>query len=144
MEDVDVVSKFLRVVPPKFSQLAQSIETLIDLNTLTIEDVVGRFKVQEDRQAQARERGERLYLAEGDRRGSSSRRGGGQGRGRGRSWRSDGDTRGDSRDVRMDTRDGRPDGRDGKDTRVGRPNGLAARLLPRPLPQVRREGPLGP
>ncbi|WVZ79350.1 LOW QUALITY PROTEIN: hypothetical protein U9M48_026940 [Paspalum notatum var. saurae] len=122
MEDVDVVSKFLRVEPPKFSQLAQSIETLIDLNTLTIEDVVGRFKVQEDRQAQAREKGERLYLAEGDRRGSSSRRGGGQGRGRRRSWRSDGDTRGDSRDERMDTRDGRPDGRDGKDTRVGRPN----------------------
>ncbi|WVZ63748.1 hypothetical protein U9M48_013356 [Paspalum notatum var. saurae] len=45
LEDVDVISKFLCVVPSKFSQLAQSIETLVNLETLTIEDVVGRFRV---------------------------------------------------------------------------------------------------
>ncbi|WVZ59156.1 hypothetical protein U9M48_009348 [Paspalum notatum var. saurae] len=47
----DVVAKFIRIVPPKFSQLAPSIETPVDLDTLMIEDVVGQFKVQEDRQA---------------------------------------------------------------------------------------------
>ena len=33
MEEVDAVAKFLRAVPSKFSQLVQSIETLLDLET---------------------------------------------------------------------------------------------------------------
>ncbi|WVZ88500.1 hypothetical protein U9M48_035017 [Paspalum notatum var. saurae] len=112
MEDMDVVAKFLHVVPPKFSQLAQSIETLVDLDTLTIEDVIGRFKVQEDRQAAARERGQQLYLAEDERRGSSApRRGGGQGRGHWKAWRK-GD--GDTSNSKTEARDGKAEARDGR------------------------------
>jgi hypothetical protein len=32
MEEIDVVAKFLHVVPPRFAQLTQSIETLVDLS----------------------------------------------------------------------------------------------------------------
>lgn len=32
MEEVDVVAKFLHIVPPRFAQLAQSIGTLVDLS----------------------------------------------------------------------------------------------------------------
>ncbi|KAJ1279278.1 hypothetical protein BS78_04G143800 [Paspalum vaginatum] len=74
-------------------------------------------QVQEDRQAQERERGERLYLAEDESRGSSaSRHGGGQGRMRRRGWRrGDGDARGDTHSNGCaDTRDAGTDGRDGR------------------------------
>jgi hypothetical protein len=32
MEEVNVVAKFLHVLPPRFAQLTQSIETLVDLS----------------------------------------------------------------------------------------------------------------
>ena len=44
----DVVRKFLSVVPPKFSQMTCSIETLLDLNALSIEELIGRLKASED------------------------------------------------------------------------------------------------
>lgn len=44
-----VVEKFLRVVPSMYSQIALSIETLLDLSTLSIEEVTGRLKAVEDR-----------------------------------------------------------------------------------------------
>ncbi|WVZ97484.1 LOW QUALITY PROTEIN: hypothetical protein U9M48_043016 [Paspalum notatum var. saurae] len=53
-----LVMRSWRVVPSKFSQLAQSLETPVDLETLAIGDFVSWFRVQEDRQA--RERGDRL------------------------------------------------------------------------------------
>ena len=43
------VRKFLRVVPPRYSQIALSIETLVDLDTLSIEDLTGRLKAAEER-----------------------------------------------------------------------------------------------
>ncbi|CAA0836931.1 cysteine-rich RLK (RECEPTOR-like protein kinase) 8 [Striga hermonthica] len=43
--DKEAVAKYLRVVPPKYAQIALSIETLIDMSTLTIEDVIGRLRL---------------------------------------------------------------------------------------------------
>ena len=43
-----VVEKFLRVVPKKYSQVAISIETLLDLDTLSIEELTGRLRIAED------------------------------------------------------------------------------------------------
>ena len=44
----EVVRKFLSVVPKKFSQMA-SIKTLLDLDTLSIEELIGRLKAAEER-----------------------------------------------------------------------------------------------
>jgi hypothetical protein len=45
----DAVRKFLRVVPERYSQVAISIETCLQMEDLTIEDVSGRLKAAEDR-----------------------------------------------------------------------------------------------
>ena len=45
----EAVAKYLRVVPPRFAQIALSIETLLDMSTLSIEEVTGRLKAVEDR-----------------------------------------------------------------------------------------------
>ena len=49
MEEQKVVEKYQQVVPKIFSQIALSIETLLDLSTLTLEEVTWRLKVVEDR-----------------------------------------------------------------------------------------------
>jgi hypothetical protein len=45
----DAVQKLLRCVPEKYDQVAISIETCTELESLTIEDVTGRLKAVEDR-----------------------------------------------------------------------------------------------
>jgi hypothetical protein len=42
------VEKFLRVVPRKYAQITLSMETLLDLSKLSIEDVTGRLKAVDD------------------------------------------------------------------------------------------------
>jgi len=49
LDERRAVEKLLRCVPKKFEQLVISIETLLDLDELTIEGVTGRLKVVQDR-----------------------------------------------------------------------------------------------
>ena len=48
-DDEKVVRKFLSVVPARFVQIAFSMETMMDLATLTVEEVVGHLRAVEDR-----------------------------------------------------------------------------------------------
>jgi hypothetical protein len=47
--DACVAKKMLRVFPKQFSQIAVPIEMLLDINSLTVEDLVSRLKPSEDR-----------------------------------------------------------------------------------------------
>ncbi|CAL4903867.1 unnamed protein product [Urochloa decumbens] len=51
IEESYVVRKFLRAVPSKFLQIASTIEQFGDLDTMTLEEVIGRLKVHEERLA---------------------------------------------------------------------------------------------
>jgi hypothetical protein len=46
--DEKVVAKYLRVVRPRYNQLVISIETLLDISQLSIEEVTGRLKAADD------------------------------------------------------------------------------------------------
>jgi len=48
MDDEEVASKYLHVVPPKYTQIALSIETMLDMSTLMIEDLTGRLRMVDD------------------------------------------------------------------------------------------------
>jgi hypothetical protein len=43
-----VVAKYLRVARPRYRQLVVSIETLLDIDTLSVEEVTGRLKAASD------------------------------------------------------------------------------------------------
>ena len=45
IDEEEAVSKYLHSVSVKYIQIALSIETMLDLSTLTIEDVTGRLRV---------------------------------------------------------------------------------------------------
>jgi hypothetical protein len=47
------VEKLFRYIPEKYKQIARSIESLLDLSTMTIEEAVGRLKVVDDDEPQA-------------------------------------------------------------------------------------------
>ncbi|KAK1677381.1 hypothetical protein QYE76_038229 [Lolium multiflorum] len=49
VEEVTVVERFLQVVPSKYTQVAISIETLLDTSLLTVEELIGRLRAAEDR-----------------------------------------------------------------------------------------------
>lgn len=51
--DVEVVRKMLQVIPEHLSQVAISIETLIDLCTVSVEEIVGRLSSVEQRRKPA-------------------------------------------------------------------------------------------
>ena len=48
IDDKKVILKYLRVVPKQYKQMARSIESLLDLNTMSIEELTGRLKVCEE------------------------------------------------------------------------------------------------
>lgn len=68
ISEPDVVRKFLSVFPKKFSQMACSIETLLDLDTLSVEELIGRLKDAEERydqeEPEARQAGKMLLSEE--------------------------------------------------------------------------------
>jgi len=47
-DEEEVVAKYQCVVPPRFAQIALSIEALLDTSTLLIEDVTRRLKAVKD------------------------------------------------------------------------------------------------
>ena len=49
IDETQVVEKFLRVVPPRLSQIALAIENLLDTSDMSLEEVTGRLKAAEDR-----------------------------------------------------------------------------------------------
>jgi hypothetical protein len=49
VDDKRVVRKFLRVVPARYNQIVVAIEMFCDLDTLTIEELIGRLQAAEDR-----------------------------------------------------------------------------------------------
>jgi len=49
LTDAEVVTKMLEVVPDHLSQVAIAIETLLDVDTMSIEEVVGRLRQVEER-----------------------------------------------------------------------------------------------
>jgi hypothetical protein len=64
IEEQRVVEKLLRSVPPRFEHLVTSIETLLDISSLSLEEVTGRLKAQEDRMDRTdsnRDSGKLLY-----------------------------------------------------------------------------------
>jgi hypothetical protein len=52
ISEPDVVRKFLSVITPKFSQMACSIETLLNLDTLSVEELIGQLKEADERYEQ--------------------------------------------------------------------------------------------
>jgi hypothetical protein len=102
--DAEVEKKLLQVVPDRLSQAAVSLEIFLDLNNTSIEDVIGRLRVFEDRGKpkeitdgmgrlmlceedwEARRESRREQVSSGGS-GGSNGRGKNHGRGRGRAGR---------------------------------------------------------
>jgi hypothetical protein len=49
VEEVKVIQKFLREVPDQYSQMACSIETLLDLKGMSVEELIGRLRSSAER-----------------------------------------------------------------------------------------------
>jgi hypothetical protein len=62
MSELDGVQKILRVMPPRYAQMACSIETLLDLKQLPIEELSGHLAASEGRGEPELEMGGKLYL----------------------------------------------------------------------------------
>jgi hypothetical protein len=48
-KEEEIMRKFLQTLPPKFEQIAMSIETLLDLESISVDELVGRLKPTEER-----------------------------------------------------------------------------------------------
>ncbi|KAH7851042.1 hypothetical protein Vadar_006503 [Vaccinium darrowii] len=66
IDELEVVRKMLQVVPERFDQVAIAIETLLDVGTMTVEEVTGRLRAVEQRHEARKlsaELGSRLLLS---------------------------------------------------------------------------------
>jgi hypothetical protein len=48
-KEEEIVRRFLQALPPKFEQIATSIETLLDLETMSVDELIGHLKPTEER-----------------------------------------------------------------------------------------------
>jgi hypothetical protein len=48
-KEEEIVRRFLATLPPKFKQITTSIETLCDLDTITVDELIGQLKPSEER-----------------------------------------------------------------------------------------------
>jgi hypothetical protein len=92
--DEKIIAKYLRVARPRYRQLVVSIETLLDVRTLSVEEITSRLKAIKDDGGLTGDGRDKLYLTEeewlerykqkesdgGRRGGSGSSSGGGSGR----------------------------------------------------------------
>ncbi|WVZ50181.1 hypothetical protein U9M48_001459 [Paspalum notatum var. saurae] len=95
MDDEEVVGKYLRAAPKRLEPVVVSMETLLDLSELTIEDVTGRLRAYEDRLVPSAEQaaeGDKLLLGKEEKnpRGSGASSSGRFGRRRGKPRRRSG------------------------------------------------------
>lgn len=81
--ELDGVSKILRVAPKRYAQMACSIETLLDLKELTIEELSGRLAASEGRGEPDQDAGGHMLLTEEWRARAASRQHGSEGSGSG-------------------------------------------------------------
>ncbi|KAK1619346.1 hypothetical protein QYE76_024863 [Lolium multiflorum] len=49
LEEISIVRRFLRAAPPRYLPVVSAIEQCVDLKTLTMDDLVGRFKAHDER-----------------------------------------------------------------------------------------------
>ena len=68
VQESSVVTKFLHVVPQPYAQVAIAIETILDVRTLFLDEVMGRLRVVQDRiiDNATESSGGRLLLTEED------------------------------------------------------------------------------
>jgi hypothetical protein len=59
-----IIAKYLRVARPRYRQLVVSIETLLDVGTLSVEEITSRLKAIKDDGGLAGDSGDKLYLTE--------------------------------------------------------------------------------
>nr|GEU94323.1 hypothetical protein [Tanacetum cinerariifolium] len=62
VEKAYVIKKLLRAVPSKFLQIASTIEQFVDLDNMTVEEVIGRLKAHEERVRRQSKSGEGKLL----------------------------------------------------------------------------------
>ena len=65
VEEISVVKKFLRAVLPRFMQIVTSIEQYDDLKNMSVEEVVGRLKVHEEKLCDYEDKEEEKYMGSG-------------------------------------------------------------------------------